>query len=435
MQSSVHAISPVLCELTFEFPWDHVRNNIESDLQSLRKQAKIRGYRPGKAPEHVVRQLYAKQVNARVVGKLFEEGFYKAIHEHDLDVVATPETPELPELKKGSALCFKTKLEVTPAITQVKLDGLNVERVQPETITDEDIDKDIERTRRDFSERRALDTARPAQQGDELTVDLKAFSQAGEPIDKIKSTDQRLVLDTAFGTRQDFIDALVGASIDETRQVDVQYDNDIREPLLRNQHIRYEVVVKDIKEVILPELDDDFAKDVEGDYETILEMRLDIRKRYETSSNSEAEEQTYKRIIDALLASNPIDLPPSVVASRFDELKNTAKLYKRWSQEGDTLSEDEEREIEEQARQSVHTTLVLRALIKEHNLTISAADIDAELSDTATLQKMPLAQVRAQMLGDKRTESQLKSRLLDQNVRKFLEERATIRDPEAKTTE
>jgi trigger factor len=175
MQSEIREISPVLVEVTVEVPWDRIHKDLNDTYREIGKTARVRGFRPGKVPKNVLKQVYGRQAAAQVTGTLVEQGLMRAVQEHELHIVAQPEMEEPPELEQGKPLTFKAKVEVRPKIDEVATDGLEVWQ-KPIDIPDEDVDAEIEQLRHQHGEIQVPDPMRAAQEGDLITIDQSTSS-------------------------------------------------------------------------------------------------------------------------------------------------------------------------------------------------------------------------------------------------------------------
>ncbi|MFK7991524.1 MAG: trigger factor, partial [Sandaracinaceae bacterium] len=190
--SQVNEIDPVTVELAVQVPWDRVQKGLNAGYGKLQRTAKVRGFRPGKVPKNVLKQLYGPQVHAEVIQALVEEGLLTAVQSHELAVVATPEMEELPQITKGEPLAFKAKVEVRPTIDDIAVDGIEVYKPSAE-IPDEDIEAEIERMREGEATLMTPEEPRPAKAGDVLTVSYTVQID-GEAKEEMAASDRKIEL-------------------------------------------------------------------------------------------------------------------------------------------------------------------------------------------------------------------------------------------------
>ena len=280
MQSEILEISPVLVEVTVEVPWDRIQKDLNDTYKEIGKTARVRGFRPGKVPRDVLKQVYGREAAAQVTGTLVEQGLMHAVQEHELHIVAEPEMEEAPQLEKGKPLTFKAKLEVRPKIDSVAIDELEAWQT-PVEVPDEDVDAEVEGLRNQHAEIQVPDPMRAAKEGDLITIDyaVSVDDEAKEDLSaegrQVEINDDHLLPALKEG--------LLGMQPDEEKTIDVPFEDDHPNPDLQGKTAQFRITAKQLHEKLLPELDDEFAKDC-GDYETLLELRLKIREGLESNA-------------------------------------------------------------------------------------------------------------------------------------------------------
>ncbi|MGD8860144.1 MAG: trigger factor [Myxococcales bacterium] len=423
MQSAVDQISPVLVEVTVEVPWDKVNTSLDNAYKAVQRQARVRGFRPGKVPRGVVKQLMGKSVEAEVTQNLIQEAIGNAVDEHSLEPLAMPEV-DTPSIEQGQPLKFKAKLEIRPKIESVNTGGLEVER-KLESVTDADVDKEIERMREQNAELAPPDPPRPAQSGDTATIDIEVEVE-GDPREDLSSADARAELGVG-GLLPEIEEALIGASVGDEKAAELTFPEDYGHEGLRGKHASFKLRVKELQEKQLPELDDEFAKDLE--HESLEALRKDVRERLEATAERRTEALVREQVIEKLIDNNPLEVPPSLV-----ERQKRAMLgeFMQFSQMmGQQMPFDEEMfaEIGTRAERKVRAGLLFGAIADEQKLEVSDEDIDAKLAEIAEQTGKHIAKVRAEYQGEQR--DQLRTQLLESKLLEYLLSQATITDVEA----
>src|SRR5689334_12523457 len=161
MQSQLSEISKVFVQISVEVPWADVEKAMEGSYSELGRTAKVRGFRPGKVPRNVLKQLFGARVRQEVLNNLVESGLGKAVEQHQLAVVAVPPLESTPQLKPGEPLTFTAKLEVRPKIEQVDIDGIALTRSTPK-VEEAQVDAALEQLRNQHAEVVVVDPPRPA---------------------------------------------------------------------------------------------------------------------------------------------------------------------------------------------------------------------------------------------------------------------------------
>lgn len=421
MQSQVDQISQVLVEVTVEVPWERVSKGLEEAYKVLQQRAHVRGFRKGKVPRHVVKNLMGKQVKEDVASKLVQEGISEAIQTHELEIVAVPELGE-PAITDGQPMSFKAKLEVRPKIEEVKTEGLEVERPTQE-VTEEQVDEQIEQLRQQNADLAEVDPPRPAKDGDVLLIDI-AVAVDGTERPEMASTDHRAEL--GEGALLPEIEAgLQGMQVGETKTVELTFSEEHNREELRGKPAALTLTVKEMREKQLPDVDDEFAKDLE--HESLEALRAETRKQLEANAKRRAEALLKEAVVDALVDLNPIEVPPSMV--RQQQQGMLRELFQLQQMLGQALPYDEDthKAMEQRAERKVRAGLLFAEIARRQELEVADAEIDAKLAETAEQTGKHIAKVRAEYQGEALDD--LRSQLLEQKLLEYLLSQATIRDP------
>ena len=262
-------LSAVQGELSIKVPWSHVNKELQSGYREVSKHAKIRGFRPGKAPMKIVRQMYAKRVQGDVTAHLVELGLLMALQKHELDIVAQPQVTPTP-FEKDQPLAFTAAVEVRPKIEKLVLKKFNVEKPVYE-VKDDDIDQELQTLRMRNADIRIPEPMRAAQANDILTIDYQVFVE-GEKNESLSAEGREVSLGTN-DLAEEFEAGLLGCKPTDETSIEMDCADDHPNEELRGKKAEFKVVVQELRERLLPELDDNFAKDV-GDYETLLDLRV-----------------------------------------------------------------------------------------------------------------------------------------------------------------
>lgn len=420
MPSRVNEISPVLIDLEIEIPWEQVHKELESAYTKLQRTARIRGYRPGKVPRNVVRQLLGKGVKEEVRSALVEEGLSQAVQEHALEPVAIPKY-EPSEMADGKPFSFAVKMEVRPKIASVDLSSLEVERVMDE-VTDKAVDAHIEQLRINNAELVAPDPMRPAQAGDVLTVDYKVLVEGKEKPD-LGVTARRMELG-ANQLIEAFDKGLLGVSPGETKSITVRYPEDFPRQDVRGVEAQVEVTVKELSEKRLPALDDEFAKDVS--YESLEILKSGVREKLETESRERAESAVRTQLIEKLVAKNPIPIPPSLVDQQEKALFNELIRFQQMFGQQTPMTDEISATLREQAEQKVRAAFLLNKIAIDQKIGVTDDEMDEKLDELAESRGVHPAKLRANYT-DKMKET-LHAQLMEEKLVAYLLTQATVKE-------
>ena len=424
MQSEIREISPVCVEVTVEVPWNRVEKDLNDTYKELGKTARVRGFRPGKVPRDVMKQVYGRQVAAQVTGTLIEQGLMQAVQEHELQVVAQPEMDKAPELQRGKPLTFTAKVEVRPKIDRVALDQLAVWKA-PIDIPNEEIDAEVERLQVEHAEIQAPQPMRPAREGDLITIDYTV--SVDDEIQEGLGAEGRQVEINDAHLLPALREGLIGMTPGDEKTVDIDFDENHPNTTLRGKTARFAITAGELRERLLPELDDEFAKDC-GDYETLLELRLSIRERLEKAAAQRAEADLKEQLISSLIEHNEIPVPPSMVQQQQQMMMyEMAQLMQMAGQQG-ALDPDFFSGIENRAKRRVQAGLLLGSLARQEGIEVTEGELDQKLQEIADQSGKHIAKVRAEYQDDQR--DTLRSQILEGKVMGLLTERATVHEGE-----
>jgi len=423
MQVNVQRLSPVLVEFDVEVGVGKVTTELEKAYSQVARSAKVRGFRPGKAPRRVLSHYYGAKIQADVVQRLVDETFPQAVNAEKLQPVTRPAI-ETPKLVEDSAFTYKARVEVLPKIESVEYEGLEVKRTKV-AVTDEEIESEIESLRKNHATVQAPETARPAQTGDVATIDFFVEVQ-GERIPEVTATD--LAVELGAGQLLPEIDgAIQGKSVGETTRVEIALPSNHPHPKLRGKTAVFEVSVKEVKERVLPAVDDEFAKDV-GDFESLDALKQDIRTRLEKRAKEASDNQLAEQLVVELVKKNPIPIPPSLVDQQMriteQEILARARSY---GQSATGVGDELRQQIQADSEVKVRAGLLMAEIAKKETVQIGDEEIEAGLKDLAEQTGKNVAKIRAEYRDQKKREM-LIGMLLENKVLDIIEAKAKIEE-------
>lgn len=421
MQAQLSTIDPVTVELHVEVPWDRIQKGMEAEFGKLQKTARIKGFRQGKAPRNVIVQLFTKNVREEVVSNVVNQSVVEAVQQHELPVVSSPVLKDAPKFVDGGPLSFSVKVEVRPKIESLDTSLALVRRTR--AVGDTEVDAEIERMRQTHAVVEPLETARPSQKGDILTVDFTlAVDGVAQPDE---NTSQRIELGGA-NLLPELNEGLTGVNVGDVKTISVTRPADEKNTELAGKVITFNVTVKAVHERKLPALDDEFAKDVGGEFKTFAELRGKTKERLEESAKSQAERALRDAAVDAFGEKNEIPVPPSLLDQQLrGMLQEFMQLFRQMGQQPQINNAMVE-ELKPRAAAKVRQALLLSELARKENITVSAEDVESRLKEMADRTGKHIAKLRVEYQGEKR--EQLENGLLEDKLIKHLLAGATITD-------
>jgi len=420
MQSHVEPLSPVLVEVKVEVPWQKVAEDLETAYRTMQRKAHIRGFRPGKVPREVVKNVLGKSIRSDVTAELVRQSLTKAVEEHKLEPVAYQDlTPA--NITDGEPLTFTAKLEVRPKIDHVESSGIEVERTI-DSILDSAIDAEIDRMREKAAELITPEPPRAAQSGDVVTVDLKV-SVDGEDRPSMGGAGRKIELGSGK-LLPDLESGLTGVEIGQTREIHVSFPDDYGYEELRGKAALFNAQVQNIQSKVLPEVDDELAKDL--GYDALDALKGSIRERFEKEALERADAQVREAVVEKLVDKNPVPVPPSLIDQ---ELRAMLEQYLRFQymfgQQGE-INEALQKDFRERAERKVRAGLLFGAIARAENIEVLEADLEARIRELAERSGKHVAKVRAEYQGEQKRSLELQ--VLEKKLLEYLVSRATITD-------
>ncbi|MDP9033232.1 MAG: trigger factor [Myxococcota bacterium] len=424
MQVQVARISPVMMEVAVEVPADAVKVEVEKIYADLQKKARVRGFRPGKAPRQVLVHLYGPQVTSDVVNALVTRTLPRALSDKNVQPVNQPQV-EPGKFEQNAAFSYKARFEVSPEIGELAYEGLDL--VRPSMVaTEAMVDDQLERLRKAHSRLQPPEAPRSAQKGDVVTIDFKLTVEGKE----LKEGDGAGVqLELGSGQVLPELDAaLSGKNVDDEFEVSAQFPAEHPRAELRGKSATFHGTVKDLKERVLPALDDEFAKDV-GTFQTLVELRADVHTRLEKMLKDAADTALAEQVIEKLNEKNPVDVPPSLVEQQCREME--LELLQNARQAGQQPSKEDLARVHDrlhgEAEKKVRAGLIMAAIAKKLAIQVTDQDIQKGLEELSVETGKNVAKVRAEY-SDPQRRNILIGMILEDKVLDVIESKASVRD-------
>jgi trigger factor len=428
MKISVEEIGEIARKVHVELPEEKVNRHLKKAYQQLNRTAKVRGFRPGKVPLAILKRQYADQVNHEVGLELVNETLMEALEQIDIEAVGQSDLDRGP-LQEGEPFRYSFIVEVRPEVVVQDYKNIPAQR-KPLVVDEEEVDAELEVRRQANSYLKSLEEPRPIQQGDHAVLDFKAFAE-GKPVPDGEAKGFHLEVG---GNRfnPEFETKLIGASKGEQREIEVTFPPDYGNKHLAGKNALFQVEVMDIKEQSLPELDDEFAKNL-GDFDNLEDLRTAVRQELEGSKGHQIDAEVWTQILDELISRNPFDVPQSMVEQELQRMLDTIRY--RLSAQNLTLEQagmDEETFKErnrEVAERRVRATILLEKIAHQESLEVSDEEVDQGLHRSAKDMNQSYEQVRDFYRKSNLMEP-YKRQLMEEKVINFLRDHAELTEVE-----
>ena len=369
-------LSPVQRKVQIELPADQVAGEFSRAYHNLGKRVRIKGFRAGKAPRSVLQGVYGDEIREQVRSQLVEHSLGEVIKDRGLQIVSRPEI-DAAELRENGDFSFSAVFEVKPDIDVKNYLDIEVKKARI-AVTDDQVDEALKRLQQSHARLEPVTDRTVAEQGDFIAVDF-AGSVDGKPFSGGKGENYVIEIGAGQALPQ-FDDALQGAKQGEEKQIKVTYPEDYPNRDLAGKTAEFSLVVREIKQKVLPTIDDDFAKD-HGECSSLEELKGVIRQRLEAELAQYQQEELKEQILNHLIESHSFEPPASMVERQTRYLLERNGTPSPSSPEGKTAATTEETRKALQARavRQVQATLLVEKISQLEKIDVEDRDVQERI--------------------------------------------------------
>lgn len=403
MQVSVTATGGLERRLEVAIPAAQVDGEVAQRLNKISRTARLKGFRPGKAPIAVIRQQYGEQVHGEVVSDLMRKSFSEAVAREKLNPAGGPRIEPI-AMGPGTDLKYAAVFEVLPDVKLQPLADISIEKPVA-SVTDSDLDAMIETLRKQRPS--FVEVSRPVAANDRVTVSFKgtidgvAFEGgSGENVKLSAGTGQVL---------KEFDDALLGASAGETRETDATFPQEHPNKDLAGKTAHFSIQIVKVEEQQPAPLDEEFAKSFGIADGNLDSLRSEVRANMERELNEAVRQNVRGQVLEALYTANPLELPRQLVEERIQELQ-VEMLRRAGVRDAKQLPPREP--FEEPARRRVALSLIMSEVVRAANLKVSRESVQEKLNEVASSYSKP-DEVRRAYLQNPDLMRQIESEVLE----------------------
>lgn len=458
MKTELVDVSPTRKEIKIEIDLATIRKVYDRISDTYAKQAKVPGFRPGHAPREVVRTRFKNEIRAQALQELVPDAVNEAINEHELNAIGEPDVQldnaEALDKFGQEPLSVKVSVEVLPKVDLQNYKGLEVVR-KTRPVTDANVDEMLEALRETSAAMTPVED-RGAAIDDTVTVNVEgkfidtaaadgatteaaedaATEKAAEDVtpeaEEIKANDVEVILG-AKGVQPEFTENLIGVKPDDEKTFVVDYPADFKGEGLAGRKVEYKATVTAVRKKELPEVDDEWARSLGEDFDSVATLRTKLRENMEQQATQEADHRLRSELMDKLLAGHQFEVPESFVDQQTQY--RMERIVRDMMQRGvdprtQNLNWEGARdEMKAQAEQDVRGQLLLEQIAEAEKLDASPEEIEAEIQAIARSSQQPLEQVRSVLTKDG-GERSIANRLRNRKALDLLVENARITDEE-----
>ncbi len=424
MQVSVENTGGLERRVTVEIPEAEIQQKVDSRLQEMTKQVKIKGFRPGRVPLSVVRQRYGKQVRLEVANETMQSSLQQAIRDQQLRLASTPRVAEAPEDVTRGDLKFSALVEVYPEIDKVDVASLEIEKPQAE-VSEEDIDEMLNTLR---EQRKSWDQVeRTPQAGDQVLFEYVGHTDEGRVPEQGHQRLGIIMGDTDFASLESAVSTM---KTGDESEVELTFPDNFREQGLAGKTARVELKVTGVAESSMPEVNEEFIRSFGVEDGTEESLRAEIRANLERELNQATTSILKVRIIDALVNSMPdLEIPQSIVRQEAASLASRAA-----SQQGREASAEESEAYMELAANRVRGGLLMGELARQNAMRVDPAKVRSAIETIAQTYEDPNEVIQL-YYGNQQLVAQVENSVLEEQVVDWVLEHAKVSDNEMKFQE
>jgi len=383
MKVTVEEKNTVKKVLHVEIPADQITKELNKEFNKLKKSAKIKGFRPGKAPQSLLERMYGKSVRTDLTLRIVNETYQDAIKQSGLEIIGSPELNPS-ELKANEPYCYDMNVEIQPLIGPVDFKGLTLEK-KVHKASDAQVDLQIRMLQSRMAETELVEEDRPVIENDLVLIDYEGFRN-GKPHPGLEKT-QNVLFKIGLGTiTREFDDQVIGMRKGERKDITVTFPEEYQNKPLANTTIRFDVALNEIRKEKLPEIDDELASKA-GPYKSLAQLKDSIRANIDKEYARHAERELYELIYTQLLERTSFEVPDVYVKAQLDayieEFKaSLIKNNKTMEDEGLT-QEMLEKKYYEMAKKEASRYLIVNQIIQQEKLELSDEDLEKELNEVS----------------------------------------------------
>ncbi len=426
MKVTVEELSPCKRALHVELPPEQVAATMEATLKELSRKIHVPGFRRGKVPPQIIQRRFQSDLQEEVLRELIPDSYRQALAQVDLTPVSQPKVEDV-HFHAGEPLRYRAVVEVKPPVTVKDYRGIPLERKAVE-VTDQEVDRALEFLREDAAEYVPME-GWPALRDDLIVLDHEGTVH-GKPFKGGSGKNLTLLLGRG-GYLPGFEEQVVGLQKGDSKQFRVAVTADYPRKDLAGRTAEFKVTVKEVKKRRVPELNDEFAKTV-GDVDSVAALRDKLREQLKARKTREQEAELKRAMLEKLAAAHEVELPETLVeveaGSLLQEMLSTVRASGGRLQGLAENAEALTARAFELARRRVKESLLLEAVARQENLTVSDAEVDAEIEAMAKAYPAEGGAAVRRAMEDPGRRAGLTARLLERKALDFLFQHARITD-------
>lgn len=425
MQISVEDVSSLTRKMNITLPEDQVGRALEAAYRKLASEASLKGFRKGKIPRKILEKNYGPKIQYDVAEKLIQETYFDALEKSNLDAVVHPDIREQKFAEDGT-FTYTAELDIRPSFELGQYKGIEIEQAEA-VVTDEEIDTELEAIRRRMAPLQSVEE-RPIESGDLAVVDFQGYHN-GNAIKQVVGENYSIEVGSGqYG--KEFEEKLLGLKKGEQASQETDFPANFANPILAGKKVEFRINVKDVKERVLPELNDEFAREVANEFETIEALRSHIRDRKLQGKKESQRGDLTDSLMRKLIGSHDFEIPPRLMAYEIEAM--IKELENNLEKQGTTLEAaglNRDKLVEQYkpaAEARVKGDFLLKKIAAQEGLKLENADIDKGFQRISEQYNMPVSEVK-KYFSSRDDLLPFMAELLNEKILNFLLEAAEVK--------
>lgn len=425
MQVTVEDVSALTKRLQIVLPEESVSKKVEESYKKLASSVSLKGFRKGKIPRKVLEKTYGDSVKQEVGEDLVKDSYFDALGQSKLDVVVHPEVTSQ-EFAADGTFVYTAEVAVRPEFELGQVKGLEVE--QPEiVVADAEVDEELEKLRMQMAPLRSVED-RPVQDQDMAIIDFQGYHD-GTAMEQVAGENYSVEVGSGRNGRE-FEEQLVGLKKGEETSRQITFPQGFANPVLADKTVEFKITVKDIKERVLADLDDEFAKDVDGKFETLAALKENIRAEKLAAKEKDQAGALTDKLMAKLLEGHDFEVPKRLVGYEVAQLieeMETRLQNQGLSLESAGLNRDKlTEEYQAVAEKRVRGDFILKKIAEQEEIKVTDQDVEEGFQRISEKYQMPIEEVK-KFFAKRDDLLPYMNELLNEKILKFLSDEAVIK--------
>lgn len=424
MQINVEDVSPLTRKMTITLPEAQVAQELESAYRKLNAEVSLKGFRKGKIPRQVLEKDYRPRVEHEVAEKLIQGTYFDALEKSKIDAVVHPDIREHKFAENGTFI-YTAEVDVRPQFELAGHKGLEIEQTALE-VSDEEVSQELEALRKQLAPLQSVED-RAIEKGHLAVLDFQGYHN-GNPIKQVVGENYSIEVGSGqFGN--EFEEKLLGLKKDEEASQEIDFPANFANPILAGKKVEFKIKVKDVKERLLPALDEEFAKEV-GEFASLEALKIHIREKKLQAKNAAQRGDLTDKLMKTLIETHDFEIPPRLVAYEIEamvkELESNLERQEMTLESAGLNRDALVEQYKSAAQARVKGDFLLKKVAEKEGVKLENEDIDQGFRRISEQYNMPVSEVK-KYFSSRDDLLPFMAELLNEKILSFLLDAATIK--------